>query len=45
MAVRRPRGSPASARTAGLRWIVRRVKPSRRQMSNLTAYEKKTGWR
>jgi Transposase DDE domain group 1 len=30
---------------AGLRWIVRRVKPSRRQMANLTAYEKKTGWR
>jgi hypothetical protein len=29
----------------GLRWIVRRVKPSRRQMKNLTAYEKKTGWR
>jgi len=29
----------------GLRWIVRRVKPSRRQMRNLTAYEKKTGWR
>jgi hypothetical protein len=29
----------------GLRWIVRRVKPSRRQMSNLTAYEKKTGWK
>jgi hypothetical protein len=29
----------------GLRWIVRRVKPSRRQMGNLTAYEKKTGWR
>jgi hypothetical protein len=29
----------------GLRWIVRRVKPSRRQMNNLTAYEKKTGWR
>jgi hypothetical protein len=29
----------------GLRWIVRRVKPSRRQMSNLTAYEKETGWR
>jgi DDE family transposase len=24
----------------GLRWIVRRVKPSRRQMRNLTAYEK-----
>jgi len=30
---------------AGLRWIVRRVKPSRRQMRNLTDYEKKTGWR
>ena len=29
----------------GLRWIVRRVKPSRRQMPNLTAYEKMTGWR
>jgi hypothetical protein len=30
---------------AGLRWTARRVKPSRRQMPNLTAYEKKTGWR
>jgi len=29
----------------GLRWMVRRVKPSRRQMRNLTAYEKQTGWR
>jgi hypothetical protein len=29
----------------GLRWIARRVKPSRRQMPSLTAYEKKTGWR
>jgi hypothetical protein len=29
----------------GLRWIVRRVKPSRRQMRNLTAWEKETGWR
>jgi len=29
----------------GLRWIVRRVKPSRRQMPNLTAWEKKSGWR
>jgi hypothetical protein len=29
----------------GLRWIVRRTKPSRRQMRNLTDYEKKTGWR
>jgi hypothetical protein len=29
----------------GLRWIVRRVRPSRRQMPNLTAYEKRAGWR
>jgi hypothetical protein len=29
----------------GLRWIARRVKPSRRQVRNLTDYEKKTGWR
>jgi hypothetical protein len=29
----------------GLRWIARRTKPSRRQLPNLTAYEKKTGWR
>jgi Transposase DDE domain group 1 len=29
----------------GLRFIVRRVKPSRRQARNLTAFEKKTGWR
>ncbi len=29
----------------GLRFIVRRVKPSRRQAKNLTAFEKKTGWR
>jgi len=29
----------------GLRWIARRPKPSRRQMGNLTAYEKKTGWK
>jgi DDE family transposase len=29
----------------GLRWIVRRVRPSRRQAKNLTAFEKKTGWR
>src|SRR6266581_4496415 len=28
----------------GLRWIARRVKPSRRHLKNLTAYEKKTGW-
>ncbi len=30
---------------AGLRWIVRRTKPSRRHAGNLTAYEKATGWR
>jgi len=29
----------------GLRWITRRAKPSRRQMRNLTDYEKRTGWR
>ena len=29
----------------GLRWIVRRTKPSRRQIKNLTAFEKATGWR
>jgi hypothetical protein len=29
----------------GLRWIVRRVKPSRRQARNLTAFERATGWR
>jgi Transposase DDE domain group 1 len=29
----------------GPRWIARRAKPSRRQMRNLTAYEKTTGWR
>jgi hypothetical protein len=30
---------------AGLRWIVRRARPSRRQARNLTAFEKATGWR
>ena len=29
----------------GLRWIVRRTRPSRRQAKNLTAFEKTTGWR
>jgi hypothetical protein len=29
----------------GLRWIARRVKPSRRHKKNMTAYEKKTGWK
>jgi hypothetical protein len=30
---------------SGLRWIARRVKPSRRHLRNLTSYEKKTGWK
>jgi Transposase DDE domain group 1 len=29
----------------GLRWIARRVKPSRRHLRNLTDYENKTGWK
>jgi hypothetical protein len=29
----------------GLRWIARRVKPSRRHKKNMTACEKKTGWK
>jgi len=29
----------------GLRWIIRRVRPSRRHLKNLTAYEKETGWK
>jgi hypothetical protein len=29
----------------GLRWIARRVKPSRRHLKNLTACEKKAGWK
>ena len=29
----------------GLRWIARRVKPSRRHLRNLTDYGKQTGWR
>jgi hypothetical protein len=29
----------------GLRWIARRVKPSRRHKKNLTAWEKETGWK
>jgi hypothetical protein len=35
----------AGNRPGGLRWIARRVKPSRRQARNLTAYEKETSWR
>jgi hypothetical protein len=37
--------SRAAGWPAGLRWIVRRTKPSRRQASNLTAFERVTGWR
>jgi len=37
--------SRAAGWPQGLRWIVRRTKPSRRQMNNLTAFEKTTGWR
>ena len=37
--------SRAAGWPQGLRWIVRRTKPSRRQMPNLTAFEKATGWR
>jgi Transposase DDE domain group 1 len=29
----------------GLRWIARRVKPSRRHLRNLTDYEKESGWK
>jgi hypothetical protein len=29
----------------GLRWIARRVKPSRRHLRKLTDYEKETGWK
>ena len=29
----------------GLRWIARRVRPSRRHLKNLTAWERKTGWK
>jgi hypothetical protein len=37
--------SRAAGWPAGLRWIVRRTKPSRRQMKNLTAFERAAGWR
>ncbi len=37
--------SRAGGWPAGLRWIARRTKPSRRQMKNLTAFERATGWR
>lgn len=29
----------------GLRWVIRRVKPSRRHLKKLTDYEKETGWK
>ncbi len=37
--------SRAAGSQAGLRWIVRRTKPSRRQMKNLTGLERATAWR
>jgi hypothetical protein len=37
--------SRAAGWPTGLRWIVRRTKPSRRQARNLTAFERATGWR
>jgi Transposase DDE domain group 1 len=37
--------SRAAGWPSGLRWIVRRTKPSRRQAPNLTAFERATGWR
>jgi hypothetical protein len=37
--------SRAASWPDGLRWIVRRTKPSRRQVRNLTAFERATGWR
>jgi hypothetical protein len=37
--------SRAAGWPAGLRWIVRRTKPSRRQAKNLTAFERAAGWR
>lgn len=38
-------GSWRTAGLHGLRYLVRRVKPSRRHTKKLTGYEKKTGWR
>ena len=37
--------SRAAGWPAGLRWIVRRTRPSRRQSQDMTAFEKATGWR
>jgi hypothetical protein len=37
--------SRAAGWPAGLRWIARRTRPSRRQARNLTAFERATGWR
>ena len=37
--------SRAAGWPAGLRWVVRRTRPSRRQARNLTAFERATGWR
>jgi hypothetical protein len=37
--------SRAAGWPQGLRWIVRRTRPSRRQLKKLTAFERATGWR
>ena len=37
--------SRAAGWPAGLRWLARRTRPSRRQSKNLTAFERATGWR
>jgi hypothetical protein len=37
--------SRAAGWPTGLRWIARRTKPSRRQVKNLTVFERATGWR
>src|SRR6266568_3098069 len=42
---RRRLAGRAAGWPAGLRWIVRRTRPSRRQAKNLTAFERATGWR
>ena len=40
-----PPDQPGRRWPPGLRWIVRRTRPSLRQAANLTAFEKATGWR
>lgn len=41
----RTAGAPGFGFRRGIRLIVRRVKPSRRDLKKLTAFEKRTGWR